>query len=61
MIVIFLEEYCISGFIFLTSYPGGMVSLIFFFFRTLHVCIHLMSHAIFMLVYSFVFASFDPA
>ena len=33
MIVIFLEEYSISGFIFLTSYPGGMVSLIFFFFR----------------------------
>lgn len=44
---------------YLLSWGHGFLN--FFFFGTLHVCIHLMSHAIFMLVYSFVFASFDPA
>lgn len=44
---------------YLLSWGHGFLN--FFFFGTLHVCIHLMSRAIFMLVCSFVFASFDPA
>ena len=45
---------------YLLSWGHGFLNF-FFFSGTLHVCIHLMSRAIFMLVYSFVFASFDPA
>ena len=45
---------------YLLSWGHGFLNF-FFFPGTLHVCIHLMSRAIFMLVYSFVFASFDPA